>query len=123
MKPGFRRLVAIVAVMAGMVAGTACARPPSAPGPAPKDVSFRQAGMPGEYLVTLEGQAGVEAIADIYGRFGIKGIKGLGGYIFLVTLDEDPGPEKMEELGRRDPRIKAVQPNFVYRTGGGGSAP
>jgi len=79
--------------------------------------------MPGEYLVTLEERAGVEAIADTYGRFGIKGIKSLGRGIFLVTLDEDPGPEKVEELGRRDTRIKAVQPNFVYRPGGGGSAP
>ncbi len=84
------------------------------------DFSSRQTRAPGEYLVTLAAGADIKAIADLYGRFGIKGTRGLGGNIFLVTLTEDPGPAKMEELRGQNGQIKAVQPNFVYRGNGRG---
>jgi hypothetical protein len=83
------------------------------------DSSSRQARVPGEYLVTLAAGADVKAIADLYGRFGIKGTQGLGRNIFLVRLTEDPGPAKLEELRTQDAQIKAIQPNFVYRAGRG----
>jgi hypothetical protein len=83
--------------------------------------SSRQTRAPGEYLVTLAEEADVKAIADLYGRFGIKGTHGLGRNIFLVTLTEDPGPAKMEELRGQNAQIKAVQPNFVYRGNGVGN--
>ena len=76
----------------------------------------------GEYLVTLAAGAEVRAIADLYGRFGIKNIKELGSNVFLVTLTEDPGPATMEKLRGENVHIKAVEPNFVYRTQGNGSA-
>jgi hypothetical protein len=57
----------------------------------------------------------VKAIEDAYGSFGIKAIKGVGTGIFQLKLSEDPGPKKMEELRSQDPRIKAIQPNFIYR--------
>jgi len=85
------------------------------------DFSSHQTRVPGEYLVTLAAGADVKAIADLYGRFGIKGTQGLGRNIFLVTLTEDPGPAKMEELRRQNAQIKAVQPNFVYRASGRGN--
>jgi hypothetical protein len=65
--------------------------------------------------VTVADGAGEKAIADLYGRFGIRGMKDLGNNAFLVTLEEDPGPETMEALRRRNPSVTAVQPNFVYR--------
>ena len=72
-------------------------------------------------LVTLAEGADVKVIADLYGRFGIKGTKDLGRNIFLVTLTEDPGPAKMEELRGENAHVKAVQPNFVYRFNGSGN--
>jgi hypothetical protein len=77
--------------------------------------------VPGEYLVTLDARADVKAIAELYGRFGIKSIQDLGRNIMLVTITEDPGPAKMEELRGQNELIKAVQPNFVYRTNGHGN--
>jgi len=101
--------------MTGLAAGSACSQTPRDPAPAPMDFSSRQTRVPGEYLVTLAAGTDVKAIADLYGRFGIKGTRDLGRNIFLVTLTEDPGPAKMEELRRQNAQIKAVQPNFVYR--------
>jgi hypothetical protein len=101
--------------MTGLAAGSACSQTPRDPAPMPMDFSSRQTRVPGEYLVTLAAGADVKAIAGLYGRFGIKDTQGLGRNLFLVTLTEDPGPAKMEELRSQNAQIKAVQPNFVYR--------
>jgi len=95
------RRVGLVVAAASLVAGSACSQTPSDPAPKPMDLSSRQTRVPGEYLVTLAAGADVKAIVDLYGRFGIKGTQGLGRNIFLVTLTEDPGPAKMEELRRQ----------------------
>jgi hypothetical protein len=78
--------------------------------------------MPGEYIVTLVPGADVKVIDDLYGRFGTKSIKDLGGNVFLVILIEDPGPAKMEELRGQNAHVKAIQPNYMYRTNGPGNA-
>ena len=66
--------------------------------------------------MTLAATAEVKAIVDVYGRFGIRSIQRLGNNVFLVTLTEDPGPATMEKLRAADARIKAVEPNFLYRS-------
>jgi hypothetical protein len=78
--------------------------------------------VPGEYIVTLVVPAEAKSIADLYGRFGIKGIKALGDNVFLVVLTEDPGPAAMEQLRRESTHIKTVEPNFTYGAQGGGIA-
>jgi len=72
----------------------------------------------GEYLVTLAAHAEVKAIADVYGRFGIRGIERLGSDVFLVRLTEDPGSATMEKLRAENAQIRAVEPNLVYRSQG-----
>ncbi len=77
--------------------------------------------VPGEYLVTLAADTEVKAIADLYGQFGIQGIKDLGHFslgryrLLVVRLTEDPGPARMRELHRENAQFFAVQPNYVYR--------
>ncbi len=115
MRHGKGRRIALVVAMTGLAAGSACSQTPGDPALAPTDFSSRQTRVPGEYLVTLAAGADVKAIADLYGRFGIKGTRALGRDLFLVTLTEDPGPARLEELRRQNAQIKAVQPNFVYR--------
>jgi hypothetical protein len=104
--------------MIGLAAGSACSQTPNDSAPAPKDFSSRQTRVPGEYLVTLAPGTDVKAIAELYGRFGIKGTRDMGNNLFLVTFTEDPGPAKIEELRSQNAKIKAVQPNFIYRSSG-----
>ena len=107
--------------MTGLAAGSsACSQTRGEPASTP-DFSSRQTRVPGEYLVTLAAGADAKSIADLYGRFGIKGTQGLGRNIFLVTLTDDPGPAKIEELRGQNAQVKAVQPNFVYRGNGRGN--
>jgi hypothetical protein len=113
-----RRLVALGAVLAGSAAVSSCGNShgnPQAPGTPPESGKTR---VPGEYLVTLAAAGESNAIANTYGQFGIKAVKDLGNNVFLVSLRDDPGPATMESLGAGNPRIKAVQPNYVYRTRG-----
>lgn len=121
MKYGMWRLIALAVTLAGAAAGSACGLAPGNPQAAPA-ARAQQTRVPGEYLVTLAAQDSVKAIADLYGQFGIKGIQDLGHNIFLVTLAEDPGPARMEQLRGENAHIRAVQPNLVYGTRGPGTA-
>ena len=78
MRYWMRRLISLAMALAGAAAGSACAHTPSNPGLTPMDLSSRQTRVPGEYLITLVPGADVKVIADLYGHFGIKGIKDLG---------------------------------------------
>jgi hypothetical protein len=96
--------------------GSACAGSPPTPEAVQKGPPSNQTTVPGEYLVTLSPGAEIGAVTQVYGRFGLKRIQDLGNGVILVALGEDPGLERMKELQAPDGRIKAVQPNYVYRT-------
>ena len=115
--------LALATALGCMPGGAACGHTPGNPAPTTMDSSSRQSRVPGEYLITLVPGSDIKIIATLCGRFGIKSIKNLGSNTFLVILTEDPGPAKMEELGGQNANVKAIQPNFVYRTNGPGSAP
>ena len=118
MEYGKRYLIALAVALAVAAVALACGHTPNNLHTAPtdpSDLSSQQHRVPGEYLVTLAKGSDIKAITDLYGRFGIKSTKDLGNDIFLVTLTDDPGPAKMEELGKLNTSIKAVQPNFIYR--------
>ena len=73
---------------------------------------------PGEYVVTLAAPAEAKAIADVYGRFGIRGIERLASNVFLLTLTEDPGLAAMEKLRVENAHIRAIEPNTRYQSQG-----
>ncbi len=109
-----RRLVAIPLAV-GVLAAACSAHPGGGSARAPEDAAARPARVPGEYLVTLAPGADATAIREVYGRFGITRVQDLGRSVFLVSLADDPGPVRMDELRKADARIRAVQPNFTYR--------
>ena len=112
-----RRVIAYAFATACVAAGYACAG--NAPGQsraASVGAPSQQSRVAGEYLVTVAAPAGVKAITEVYGRFGIKAIKEIAPGVFLVTVAEDPGPATMEALRRGAASIKAVEPNYRYRT-------
>jgi hypothetical protein len=117
-----------------VVASLACAgghpvdgpAPRSAPAPAPEGAPAAPADgrplgsaastVPGEYLVTLAPDAGEALIRERFGALGIDRVRALGRNVFLVRLQTDPGLAALERIRAEDGRIRAVQPNFVYRT-------
>jgi hypothetical protein len=104
------------ALVAGTASGFACGHSPGTLAMDPQRSPSAQNRVAGEYLVTLAPGADVKVINDLYGRFEIKRIQDLGRSVFLLVITDDPGPAKMDEIRRQEARIKAVQPNFAYRS-------
>lgn len=111
-----RRLIAITIALTGVTVGQACGSSPAGPQSAPAGAATQQSRVPGEYIVTLSASADAKVISDLYGRFGITEIRKLSSSVFLLTLKEDPGPATMESVRAGSAHIKAVEPNYVYRT-------
>lgn len=111
----------LVLLLAGAGAGAllgcaACASAPASAGEPPMSgAPAGQTVVPGEYIVTLARAGDAAQVGQILARFAPRLVKDLGGGRFLVALDKDPGAEAMRDLPRQDDRVKAVQPNFVYR--------
>ncbi|MGV8935097.1 MAG: hypothetical protein ACOH1I_10760 [Gallionellaceae bacterium] len=119
--------IANLLLMTMAISTTACGHPAAEPFktmpvPPPTNLAAgtaswsEQTRVPGAYLLTLDAGTDIKVITNVYGSLDIKSIKKLGNEIFQVDLGADPGPEKMEELRNQDSRIKAVQPNFIYRS-------
>lgn len=116
------RLLTLTVVAAGAIAGHACGSSPVEPQMAPAPAASQHSRVPGEYLVTLAAPPRVQAITDLYGRFGIKSLKEIAPNVYLMTLTEDPGPAAIEKLRAGNVHIRAVEPNLIYRIQGGGLA-
>ncbi len=110
-----RELAALALVLAVAAAAPSCGRAAGSGSPTAGDLRSGRTRVPGQYLATMAPGTDMKALTDIYGRFGIKEMRDLGQSVFLLILTEDPGPAVMEELRQRNSRIKAVQPNFLYR--------
>jgi hypothetical protein len=112
-------IVSLASVVVVSIALAACSHTASttllAATPSERVLSERQSRVPGEYVVTLGAGENSGVISERYGHLGIKSISPLGGVMFLLNLTNDPGPQEMQALISADSRIKAVQPNYIYR--------
>ena len=71
--------------------------------------------VPGEYIVTMQGEGDASLLRELYASHGVVAVKDLGGGRFLIKLKQDPGASEVQRIGLASERVKAVQPNFVYR--------
>jgi hypothetical protein len=111
-------------VIAGLVLVSACAQTshPLARVDAKQEFSnsAEKPRVPDEYIITLSPEADKGIITEHYGRFGIRDIYALGGETYLLVLQNDPGPRKMEAVINDDTRVMIIQPNivsWVHRSG------
>jgi len=72
----------------------------------------------GEYLVTVEGNAGANDVLRIFSDFSILSVTALDNTpgVFLLKLRDDPGLEKLQNAAQKAGAVKALQPNFIYRS-------
>ncbi len=59
--------------------------------------------------------ASASQVEYVLAPYSVRGVRSLGGGLFLVELDQDPGPETIGRKGLESDRVEDVQPNFVYR--------
>lgn len=112
------RLTVGVLLVVGGLGATACGHavtdnPPSA-GMAGNNTSSTR--VPGEYIVTLQQEGGAALVQELYADYGVRAVEDLGRGRFLVKLKKDPGLDEVQRVGMVSGKVKAVQPNFVYRS-------
>jgi len=71
---------------------------------------------PGQYIVTLKEGGNSETLTEVFKQYGIKSIKDLSKRRYLITLEQDPGPEALTKQAATSSDIEDVQPNYIYRT-------
>jgi hypothetical protein len=113
------RLVRSLTLVSALLLG-ACAAGATAPSDASGPTAQRAPApstVPREYLVTLAPDVDPALIREKFGSYGIDRLEQVGRRpVFLVAFARDPGLEALEKVRAGEPRIVAVQPNFVYRT-------
>lgn len=108
------RVIPLLALLAVAAMQPACSHaPPTTPIHLRANRSAVRA--PGEYIVTLAPAVNAGIIPHVFADFGVKRIDRIGRNTFLVVLERDPGPRTIEEFGKKDVRIKWIQPNLIYR--------
>ncbi len=70
----------------------------------------------GQYIVSLKKGVSTKTLTDVFNKFGIRSIKNLSNSRYLITLEQDPGPEIIAKQGATSSKIEYVQPNYIYRT-------
>ena len=111
-----RPVRALLALCVAGTLGTGCAQGGAARAPAAPAAAAAPSRVPGEYLVTLAPGTDPRAILGALAEAGVTSIRSVGADLYVVTVRDDPGPERMKVLRANDPRIRAVQPNFLYRS-------
>ena len=76
------------------------------------DSQYRVAG---EYIVTSQPGGDAALLRQLYAAYGVRDISDLGKNRFLIKLNQDPGLTDIERTGIESGKVKAVQPNYVYR--------
>jgi hypothetical protein len=72
--------------------------------------------IPGQYLVTLKEGGSPEKLTEVFNKYEIKSIQELSTGRYLITLDQDPGPQEVSKQAATSSNIEHVQPNYFYQT-------
>ncbi len=91
--------------------------PPAMNNPAPPPNSAHPDRVPGEYLISLDTDAGAVTLIDhLYAKLVIISVRRIASGVYLLKVKNDPGPERMQAIARNQHHIRHVSPNQVYRT-------
>jgi len=70
----------------------------------------------GQYIVTLKEGRSSETLTEVFQQYGIKSIQDLSRGLYLIILEQDPGPEALAKQAATSSDIEDVQPNYIYKT-------
>jgi hypothetical protein len=71
--------------------------------------------VPGEYLVTLEADVNPdEVIQSALKKWNPRILARVSAGVYHILIKGDPGPEVITDAAKKEPRIKAIQPNYIY---------
>lgn len=71
--------------------------------------------VPAQYIVSLKEGGNTKILTEVFQQYGIKSIKDLSRGRYVITLEQDPGPEEINTQAVTSTEIISVQPNYIYR--------
>jgi hypothetical protein len=76
--------------------------------------------VPGEYLVTVKEGIGKEYLNKLFAANRVSAVEEISPKLFLVKIEDDPGPSQVYEEYLNDRNIEKIQPNYIYEAESGG---
>lgn len=76
----------------------------------------------GEYIIGFREKVRPEYVRSIFIAFKIRKIKPIGGNLFLIILDRDPGLQKLKKHAAEYNKIKFIELNHVRKINPAGSS-
>ncbi len=80
----------------------------------PKFEEFEEERVIGEYIVTVKEGIDEEFLYKLFSANAVLKVKKIHQNIFLVELENDPGPTEVYKLYLEDEDIENIQPNYKY---------
>jgi hypothetical protein len=71
--------------------------------------------VPAQYIVSLKEDSNTQILTEVFQQYGIKSIKDLSRGRYVITLEQDPGPDEISKQAATSTEILSVQPNYIYR--------
>ena len=71
--------------------------------------------VPGEYLVSVQKGGDDALLRNVFATYSVRDVQPVSDNLFLLKIDQDPGPDEIKRKAGESDRIRAVQPNYVYR--------
>ncbi|MHA2092209.1 MAG: hypothetical protein ACW98K_15255 [Candidatus Kariarchaeaceae archaeon] len=86
----------------------------------PDAAEFAEGRIPGEYLVTVKEGIGEEYIDTVFAASKVVAVDKITTNLYLIKIEDDPGPSKIYEDYLKDENIDKIQPNYKYEAENGG---
>lgn len=80
----------------------------------PKFEEFEDERVIGEYIVTVKEGIDEKFLYKLFSANAVLKVKKIHQNIFLVKLENDPGPTEIYKLYFEDEDIENIQPNYKY---------
>jgi len=68
----------------------------------------------GEYIVTLREGVAEDFLYSYFSRLSVLSVSKIHDTVFLIKVENDPGPDKIKEEYLDNDRILNIQPNYKY---------
>ncbi len=68
----------------------------------------------GEYIITVKEGVNEQFLYELFSANSVSLVKNIHNYIYLIKIENDPGPTGIERLYLKNKYILKIQPNYKY---------
>ena len=68
----------------------------------------------GEYIVTVKEGIDEQFLYELFSENSVSLVKNIHNNIYLIKIEDDPGPTEIERVYLKNNNIDKIQPNYEY---------